>query len=198
MLNKVTDFLRRMEDDGELMSAASMFSQADEEVLLGLDCWVDFANSLNVPKDGVDEDGRADDGLQTTKEGHESDASTDGRPTVVSSSDTGTADEIDLPEDEGQGPAEEKEDESAAERINNSDHEELLEVTERRQATEMVLAWLRSIDSRLVGKCAQVCDAAWYNLGETITYKGRPVAHRLPPRAMEAAAQRREDREEGG
>lgn len=191
LCSKVTDFLHRMEDDGEPMSAASMFSEADEEALFGLDCWVDFATTnLAVLQDEMEEGSGADDGQQTIGSRHGSEASTDGGPTIVGS-DNDVVDELN-------GLGEEGKDEAAAERINRSDCAELLEEATRRKATEAVLTWLRSIDSELVGKCAEVCDAAWYDLGETITYKGRPVAHRLPARAMEAAAQRREDREEGG
>lgn len=191
-----------MEDNGEPMSAASMFSEADQESLFGLDCWVDFAaTSLDTPQDRVEEDGgRADDEQQAFGGSDGSDTSTNDRPTIIVGS-NGT----DIP-DEGGGGGDDVEapgagvkgDECKAERIPSSDCAELVLESARRQAAEAVLAWLRSIDSLLVGKCAQVCDAAWYDLGETITYKGRPVAHRLPPRAMEAAAQRREDREEGG
>lgn len=191
---KVNDFLHRMEDDGEPMSAASMFSHADEEALFDLDCWVDFdATSRSIPQGGKKEDSRSDGG------GHGSDVGTGDRPTIVGSKDTDIPDEGEGPKDEVERQATEgNEDESAAEKILNSDCAELVKEAARKQAAEAVLAWLRLIDSRLVGKCAQVCDAAWYDLGETITYKGRPVAHRLPPRAMEAAAQRWEGRDEGG
>ena len=194
---KVVDFLHRVEDDGEPMSAASMFSQSDEEALFGLDCWVDFAaTSRNIPRDGMKRDSLADGGRHTIEGAHGSDTGTGDRPTIVSSKDTDIPGGVEGPGGEVERQvAEGKENEPAAERIHNSD---CAEGAARKQAAEAVLAWLRLIDSRLVGKCAQVCDAAWYDLGETITYKGRPVAHRLPPRAMEAAAQRREDRDEGG
>ncbi|CAM9761295.1 unnamed protein product, partial [Ectocarpus sp. 12 AP-2014] len=89
----------------------------------------------------------------------------------------------------------ERDEESTEEAKRQAQRRRRLEKEARRKAAESLLAWLTSIESKLALKCAEVCDTAWYDLGETITYKGRPVAYTIPAAVMEAAIKRREDGE---
>lgn len=158
------------------MSAASVFSADEEGVLYDLDCWENFTGIaesvlVNVPKTCRD-DGSDDRETASESEGDEED---DPR------SDTGGV---------GDG-------EGCAEDVKATSHRRsLVERETRRKRAEAVVVWLRSIESSLAAKCAEVCDTAWYDLGETITYKGRPVAYTIPATVMEAATRRRESRED--
>lgn len=161
------------------MSADSVFSPSDEEGLYDLDCWLDFKFAAGPEVVGVDttEDGLHDDkdvGVGT------------GGGSVDIDMGVGGIEGDDTVEDEEEGVA-------AEGKVSRG---RLLEQEARRQEAAGVAAWLRLVESRLVEKCASVCDVAWYELGETITYQGRPVAHSLPHGVMEAAMRRREDRED--
>lgn len=162
------------------MFAPSVFSTSDEEGLYDLDCWVDFGTvTEHVPNEDPANNacgGEEQDGIERGGGGYgcgSSDRDVDG----------GTG-----PEDDEEG--------YAAEGRGESQRGRLIKEASRRQEAAAVISWLREIDSRLVETCAEVCDAAWYDLGETITYKGRPVVDSLPPSAMETAMQRREKRED--
>lgn len=54
------------------------------------------------------------------------------------------------------------------------------------------VSWLQAVLAQLNDRCAEICDLAWHELGETITYRGRPLAAQLPNEAVEAATLRRE------
>lgn len=178
VFSKVIDHLRRIEDDGEPMSAASVFSADEEGVLYDLDCWGNFSNVegriiRNAPKTCRDDE---DDDRETEN-------NVEGDEENSPQSDSGGA-------GNGEGCAEEAKGETH--------RRSLLERETRRKTAEAVLAWLKSIESSLAEKCAEVCDAAWYDLGETITFKGRPVAYSIPATVMEAATKRRENEEDRG
>lgn len=174
---KVLDALRRMEDDDEPMSAASIFSGEDEEGLSDLDCWVDFDPAPDYVLEEDRENGICDDNRDESSAGKEA-------PTQ------GSSVELDF---DKEGDMEAGVSTTGKGRI--SQCAVLLRQVKRRQEAEAVVAWLRSIEQRLVQKCAEACDASWYELGETITYQGRPVASSLPQGAMETAMLRREDRD---
>lgn len=177
---KVIGLLRRIEEDGEPMSADSVFSPSDEENLYDLDCWFDFSFAPAPKKIGVD----------PTEDGEHGDDKCVG----VSDGGRNVEGEMRVGGIEGGDTVGEEEDGVAAE--GEVSRGRLLEQETRRQEAAGVASWLRSIESRLVEKCASVCDVAWYELGEPITYQGRPVAHSLPHGVMEAAMQRREERED--
>ncbi|CAM9242850.1 unnamed protein product [Scytosiphon promiscuus] len=176
---KVIDHLRRIEDDGEPMSAVSVFSSAEEDVLYDLECWETFIADPEKPlvsfpgKDGNEDEGGGA-GDRGSRDGDD-----DHRESIANAG------------VEGDERADEKASRQALQQSR-------VEKEMRWKATEAVLVWLRTIESRLTKKCAEVCDAAWYNLGETITYKGRPVAYSIPETVMEDAAKRREDEEDRG
>ncbi|CAM9282411.1 unnamed protein product [Ectocarpus sp. 4 AP-2014] len=171
---KVIDYVRRIEDDGESMTASSVFSPTEEDVLYELDCWEQFdAFAERILRDETSSNDRDDD----------FDADSDGGGESKGSGSDGDA---------GDGEGDE---ESTEEAKRQAQRRRRLEKEARRKAAESLLAWLTSIESKLALKCAEVCDTAWYDLGETITYKGRPVAYTIPAAVMEAAIKRREDGE---
>lgn len=170
------DHLRRIEEDGEPMSAVSVFSTVEEDVLYDLDCWESF--DVNPEKARVSYS-RSEGNIDEDQEVH-----------------CGRRDEGKNHGDDG-GEIKVEGEEGTAEEASRWAHQQSrIEKEIRWKAAEAVLAWLRSIESRLAEKCAEVCDAAWYDLGETITYKGRPVAYSIPATVMEAATKRREDEED--
>ncbi|CAM9365008.1 unnamed protein product [Ectocarpus fasciculatus] len=174
---KVIDYVRRIEDDGESMTASTVFSAAEEDVLYELECWEQFdAFVERVLRDESNSDDRDDD----------FDAESDGGGESKGSG----ADEDDAGEGEGD------DEESTEEARRQAQSRRRLEKEARRKAAEALLAWLTSIEEKLALKCAEVCDTAWYDLGETITYKGRPVAYTIPTAVMEAAIKKREDGED--
>lgn len=184
--------------------SASVFSADEEDVLHSLGCWKTFSTVPktvlgNVPRnDGCNEDNNNEDDREATKNGDgdgegeaggEAGINTDQEPTGNNNGN----DEADTQNNGGEGAS----DEGSAEEAGRLAHgRSKLEREMRRRAAEAVLAWLRSIESCLTERCADVCDAAWYDLGETITYKGRPVAYDIPEAVMEAATRRREDAED--
>lgn len=204
---KVIDHLRRIEEDGESMSA-SVFSADEEDLLHGLGCWETFST---VPKTvlgnvSVNDDCNADnnDGHDDDKDdeqeannngkgggGDDGDGDADGDAGIIGQGPN--VDDNANEEDGGEGGG----DEGSTEEAKRLAHRRSkLEREMRQKAAEAVSAWLRSIESRLAERCAEVCDAAWYDLGETITYKGRPVAYSIPEAVMEAATKRREETED--
>lgn len=174
--SKVNDHVRRIEEDGEPISATSVFSTEEEGVLYDLDCWENFGG---IPENVLGGD-------QASGENDNGDGDGDGRGGEKPSQDYS-------PGEEGQ---EGDEGLDCDEAKNRAQRRITLEREMRRKVAEAVLAWLKSIESNLAAKCAEVCDAAWYDLGETITYKGRPVAYSIPAPVMEAATKRRENRED--
>lgn len=183
---KVIDHVRRIEDDGEPMSALSVFSADEEGVLYDLDCWENFSSVeervLGNASEVCLDDGHDDRETESKTEGdEETESKTKGDEENHPRSDTGGA---------------ENDEECAEEARRKTHRRSMLEKETRRKTAEAVLVWLRSIESSLAVKCAEVCDAAWYDLGETITYKGRPVAYGIPATVMEAATKRREDEED--
>lgn len=174
-LFKVVDLLHRVEGDGEPMSAASVFCTSDEEGLCDLGCWIDFSAVASTV-------------LEQDPNNDTADATVEARTAAECEIDKALADGDII--NEGQSRGEENAAEAEERRVS------FPQDTVRRQEAEAVAEWLRSIESQLVEKCAEVCDTAWYDLGETITYQGRPVAHSLPAVAMDTAMQRREDRED--
>lgn len=158
------------------MSAMSVFSAVEEDVLHDLDCWKNFVANPDKDSrsytrdDGSNDDDRGGDGSSNSEDNNHGD---DGGEIGVEGGERG-----------------------AEEAGRQAQQQSKAEKEMRWRATEAVLAWLRSIESRLAEKCAEVCDAARYDLGETITYKGRPVAYGIPATIMEAATHRREDGED--
>ncbi|CAB1108641.1 unnamed protein product [Ectocarpus sp. CCAP 1310/34] len=173
--SKVIDYVRRIEDDGESMTASSVFSPTEEGVLYELNCWEQF--------DAIDERVLRDDSSSNDRD-DDFDADSDGG---------GEGKGSDADNDAGDG---ERDEEFTEEARRQAQRRRRLEKEARRKAAESLLAWLTSIESKLAHKCAEVCDTAWYDLGETITYKGRPVAYTIPTAVMEAAIKRREDGED--
>lgn len=173
------------------MSAASVFCTANEEGLYDLDCWIDFsAVTENVLK-------RSPYDVSVDNEKHEDgDGGNDngGGNIDTGAKANGNSDKVNgnaQQDKEGETKLEEGDD--STEIIRTSRCGSLLEEATRRQETHAMVAWLRAIESRLAERCAEVCDTAWYELGETITYQGKPIAHSLPPEAMEMAMRRREE-----
>ena len=171
------------------MSAASVFSADEEGVLYDLECWENFSAveervlenaTNNCREDGGGEGGGGGGGdgggeTESEAEGHEEGSS---------------------PRSDAGGAPHEN-DEGGAEGVEAKVHRRsVVERETRRRTAEAVAVWLRSIESSLAAKCAEVVDAAWYDLGETITYKGRPVAYSIPAPVMEAATRRREAQED--
>lgn len=153
------------------MTASSVFSPTEEDVLYELDCWEQFdAFAERVLRDDSSSNDRDDD----------FDADSDGGGESKGSG---------ADDDAGDGEGDE---ESTEEAKRQAQRRRRLEKEARRKAAESLLAWLTFIESKLALKCAEVCDTAWYDLGETITYKGRPVAYTIPAAVMEAAIKRRE------
>lgn len=185
--------------------SASVFSADEEDVLRVLGCWETFNSTVpktdlgNVPgnddcnEDNDDDDGDGNDRQTKNNGGGEvnGDAGNiEKGPTV----DDDNENEEDITQNSG---GEGGSDEGSTEEAKRLAHRRSkLEREMRQKAAEAVLAWLRSIGSRLAERCAEVCDEAWYDLGETITYKGRPVAYGIPETVMEAATKRREDKED--
>eukprot|EP00752_Nemacystus_decipiens_P004018 g3681.t1 len=174
---KVIDHLRRIEEDGEPMSAASVFSTDEEGLLYDLECWENF---------GTVEERVPEHASQACPEEDAGDSGETGSETEAGEESSPRSDVRGAGNDEGR-----------AEDIKAKAHRRsIVERENRRRTAEAVVVWLRSVESSLAAKCAEVVDAAWYNLGETITYKGRPVAYSIPAPVMEAAAKRRERQED--
>ena len=164
-----------------------MFSTDDEGVLYDLDCWEDFGAAAESAPLGTDQTNGEDD--------NNGDGGVD-REDQKSQGEAPSGKDGDIDEGEG-GEGGEGDEGLDCEEAKSRAHRRIVREREaRRKEAEAVLAWLRSIESSLADKCAEVCDAAWYDLGETITYKGRPVAYSIPATVMEAATRRREHRED--
>lgn len=157
-----------------------MFSSTEEEFLFDLDCWVDFHPFVPRPVEKIplpiqDRRGRqrnpgnaAHTGAKFATVENEAGASVNTSGWATQEGPLGgLVSRVGEEEEEGE------EEEGA------------------------IAAWLRSIGSRLTEKCAEVCDAAWHEMGETITYRGRSVTQGLvSAEAMDRAAQRREERQD--
>lgn len=208
-VEKVLDCLRRIEDDGEPMTAPSIFSAVDKDDLCGLLCWISFSAAAKPGSIGCD--ARHDDMSKTDADDdelvrEEATATRGGCEGMQEDNDAwdrkqdGSIDGLGWQEqaerqaqDENNGHGQDGGPEGkrwASRRVGSR------EQAIRRREAAAVISWLRTIESRLVKRCADVCDAAWYELGEKITYQGRSVANSLPHGAMDGAMQRREDRED--
>lgn len=161
------------------MSAASVFSADEEGVLFDLDCWENFSDAAERVQEHAPETRQGEGGDDREAEERNVDEGEEGnnRRRGVG----GGGDDEERAEEEARG---------------ETHRRTMLERETRLKTAEAMLMWLRSIESRLVEKCAEVCDAAWYDLGETITYKGRSVAYSIPATVMEAATKRRESQDD--
>lgn len=184
------DLLQRINKHGEPILAMSAFSAAEEDCLYDLDCWMEFASTV---KDTA----------------HRKDK----RPSIGKNKNILTAEYqeagADRDAEEGKRHVDERNvDEEKAHfsgvsgdgvqrKENRTGVDASTEDKRRREDTTPapVITWLKMIKFKLTEKCADTCDSAWYEVGETITYQGRSVAAGLPPAVVEGAIFRREDRE---
>lgn len=183
---QVMDLLHRMETHGEPISATSAFSTAEEDGLYDLDCWIEFADATRDTAHGQEKppnDGQNRD-VHTAEHGEKgAEGNVEGEKHLV---------EEESARFYGVGGDGVEHKESRPDGDAGSERER-----RRKGAAPAapVVAWLTIIKFKLTEKCAETCDLAWYEVGETLTYQGRSVAAGLPPAVVDAAALRREDRE---
>ena len=182
----MTDLLHRIKTHGEPISASSAFSTPEEDDLYELDCWLEFAaGARESGQDNSDKRGRnhAHDSEDKERRFKEENANKNGDRVEalgggIERSFGNSVVCVDGRSDEEYAGCEKKE----GERSNA-------------EATADVAAWLTMIEFKLLERCAEACDLAWYEVGETITYQGRSVSAGLPSTIMEAATLKRENRE---
>lgn len=173
---QVADLIHRVGDDGEPVPPRFAFSSDEEDALYELDCWIDLPGCPELDPEGAEEGAWAA-SRRGSVEAVMSERHSEG-PWELCSRDEATAD---AGSDAVAGS--EIEEAGGLERVCSGGS-----AGRRRQQGEAVLVWLASIMSRLTTKCAQVCDMAWNELGETVTFQGRPVAQALSEAAVEGAA----------
>lgn len=188
------DILHRIERNGEPMSAPWVFSAADEDALCELDCWVECSSSPSVVTESELPQALGDRDKPVSRYHRYSawaggDGFTDEDRRVVGRDVESVVEQFggclennidaeERPEEDQEGGR--REDEGAR----------------RRQLEALVVTeWLRSIEARLTERCAEACDLASYEVGETITYQGKSVAPGLPHAALEKATTMRVERE---
>lgn len=180
------------------MSAPKVFSTAERETLHDLQCWIDLPHATRSS--------RSDPEWDTDAEANEvgsGDGSDEGR-----TGHNGVVREAYHVLEEQTGPRASRSNGlyvAATERKQDGQTDQHAKIMERVLHEESrtrrchsdgaLLAWLRSIELRLTDKCAELCDVAWFELGETITFRGRPVVLDIPPEAMNEAMQRRVEQE---
>lgn len=177
------DLLWRLENNGETIPAPSatdsVFSSTEEGLLFDLNCWVEFRPFVPHPVEKIPlpvndrRGGQRDPG----------DAADTGAKFVT------VENEVDASVNTSGWVTQEGPLGGLVSQVGEEEEEE----------EGAIAAWLRSIGSKLAEKCAEVCDAAWHEMGETITYRGRPVTQGLvSAEAMDRAAQRREEKQKIG
>lgn len=170
-----------MEKYWEQISAISAFSVVNEDTLYDLDCWVKFPSSSPDSARGNSYHGNdRNDSNKQIQSGEEQEGDMKER----SDQDLDTPDGIDDADLHINGL---EEGEAGWERRRCSAQRRY----RRQHGAAAVCKWLKSVESKLTERCAEACDLAWYEVGETITYQGRSVAASLPPGTMEAAARSR-------
>lgn len=153
------------------MCASEVFSVADKACLVDLDCWMDFPDAA-----------KGDNQCRSSLERSNNDQD----PCESESRDSNEGQVMDATKDLFVGMGLHIDEAGRTDSVSDRRSEQLRE-------EKAVLVWLESIEPKLTGKCAEACDMAWYELGETLTYQGKSIAADLPPEAMEAAVWRREE-----
>lgn len=181
------------------MSAPRVFSTAELGTLHDLQCWIDLPHATSSSRSDPEWDTNAEANEVDSRDG--SDEGRTGYNGVVVreayhvlEGETGPrASGSDGLHVAGTERSEDGQTDQQAKNMERILHEEGW--TRRRHSDGALLAWLRSIELRLTDKCAELCDVAWFELGETITFRGRPVVLDIPPEAMNEAMQRRVERD---
>ncbi|CAN0081653.1 unnamed protein product, partial [Sphacelaria rigidula] len=158
------DLLHRIKTHSEPISSTSAFSTSEEDELYELDCWLDFVAVARDPgQENSDERGRShvDDGEDEERRVEEGNANEVGACV------------------ESLGGRGDRSGGDGAECGGSRSDEEYVDCERKKgqqsnaAATVDVAAWLTMIEFKLSERCAEACDLAWYEVGETITYQGR-------------------------